>query len=437
MAAVTLLACVVAGGLPALRATRGAPGDALRAGGRGSIHPVFGRAASVMSVLQVALSVALLGGALLAVRGMVLYAHQGASIPSERILVAGMSMSRSAGPDSARAALERVEAATARVPGVEHVGIASYVPGVEAPVQRVELEAGPDEAAPASRAAPVAGVRPGYFEALGATATLGRTLGPQDLIEGAPGVAVVNESFVRDFLRDRNPLGRRVRILPRQVVRGAEPTTPEWREIVGVVPDLGLSVGDPRMEAGVYVPLVDPGWVYLVFSVTDDPAGVADKVRRTLARVEPEQLVPQVLTLDEAGSENAKTLALFGGLLTALGGTALLLSLVSTYALVSFTVTRRVREVGIRVALGASRGAVLRAVTGRAAVQIALGAMLGAPLGLFLAQAKRVFVFRVPSREPWLLVLVALVMMGVGALASWLPARRALRVGPAEALRAE
>jgi len=191
------------------------------------------------------------------------------------------------------------------------------------------------------------------------------------------------------------------------------------------------------MEAGLYVPLVDPDWGYLVLSVSDEPGAVADRVRRALARAEPDLLVPLVRPLAQAGSENAKALAIFGGLLSALGGMALLLSLVSTYALVSFTVSRRVREVGIRVALGASRGAVLRAVAGRATLHVAVGAALGAPLGLLLVQTQRLFVFRVPSGEPWLLPLVALVMIAAGALASWVPARRALGVGAAEALRAE
>lgn len=144
--------------------------------------------------------------------------------------------------------------------------------------------------------------------------------------------------------------------------------------------------------------------------------------------------VPRVETLDRAGSENAAALGLFGSLLSALGGMALLLSLVSTYALVSFTVTRRAREVGIRVALGASRIQTLRSVAGRAALQIALGAVLGIPLGVLVAQAQRLFVFRVPSGEPWVLPLVACLMVAAGALAGWLPARRALRVAPSEAL---
>ena len=92
---------------------------------------------------------------------------------------------------------------------------------------------------------------------------------------------------------------------------------------------------------------------------------------------------------------------------------------------------------GIRVALGASRTQVLRSVAGRAAIQIAVGAVVGAPMGALLVQTKRLFVFRVPSGEPWVLPLVALLMVVAGVLASWAPARRALRVGPSEALRAE
>jgi len=436
MVAVTVLACVVAGVVPALRATGGAPGEGLRSAGRGG-PPVFGRAASAVSVLQVALSVALLGAALLAVRGMQQYAARRPTVAADRILVAGVSMSRGGGPDSARAALERVERATAEIPGTGRTGFGAFIPGVEAPTAMVEVEPASGETLEEPRPAPVADVRPGYFEALGAAATLGRLLQPGDLREGAPSVVVVNASFVWKFLHGRNPLGRRVRIATSRRTYRGQTDAPEWREIVGVVPDLGLSVGDPEMEAGFYVPLTDPVWGYLVVATTDDPGVVADRLRRSLARTEPGLLVPIVRTLDQAGSENAKTLALFGGILSALGGMALLLSLVSTYALVSFTVSRRVREVGIRVALGASRTAVLRSVAGRAAVQIAIGAIIGAPLGLLLVQMKRVFVFRVPSGEPWLLPLVALAMVGAGIVASWVPARRALGVGPAEALRAE
>ena len=437
MAGVTVLACLVAGAFPALRATRGAPGVALRSAGPGVGRAVFGRAAAVMSVLQVAFSVALLGAALLAMQGMQRYANGGPDVPSGHVLVAGTSLARLGGADSAEAALVRVEAAVAEIAGVEHVGFATSVPGVEAPLSMVALEPEAGEAEEGPRRAPVSDVRPGYFPSLGASATLGRLLRPEDFEEGAAPVAVANASFVRKFLRGRSAVGRRVHVVPDERGPGEAPAPPQWREIVGVVPDLGLSVGDPEMEAGLYVPLTDPQWAYLVVAVNDDPSAVADRLRRTLARVEPDLLVPLVRNLHQAGSENAKTLALFGGILSALGGMALLLSLVSTYALVSFTVSRRVGEVGIRVALGASRAAVLRAVAGRAALQIAVGALIGTPLGFALVQVKRLFVFRVPSGEPWVLPLVALVMVMAGVLASWAPARRALRLGPAEALRAE
>lgn len=433
----TLLACMVAGGLPALRATRGAPGDGLRTAGREGGAAVFGRAASAMSVLQVALSVALVGGALLAVRGMQRYAGARPAVPSAHLLTAGMYLSDPTDADPSGSVAERIESTAAGLAGVDRVGFATAIPGVEAPLERVALEPLPGEEAAEPRLAPVARARPGFLETMGATPVLGRLLAPGDLVPGASPVAVVNQSFARTFLQGRNPLGRRVRVLsPRRSRAGAE-DAPLWREIVGVVPDLGLSVGDPALEGGLYIPLTEPSWAYLVLSVPGDPTAMADPLRRVLARSEPDLLVPRVQTLEHAGSENAKALGLFGGLLSALGGMALLLSLVSTYALVSFTVSRRVREVGVRVALGASRTQVLTSVAGRAAVQIALGAALGTPLGALLVQTKRLFVFRVPSGEPWLLPLVALLMVSAGALASWVPARRALRVGPSEALKAE
>jgi predicted permease len=434
---VTVVASAVAGGVPALRATRSAPAEALSAAGRGGTGGVFGRSAPVTTVLQVAMSVALLGAALLAVRGMSLYAGRLDSVPEDHILTAGMSLGGPGGADSADVTYRRIEAAVSVLPGVEHAGFATQVPRVEAPTVPVSVDAAPGEPPAEPHIAPVVGARPGFLAALGARPVLGRFLQREDFLPGAPEVAVVNESFVRKFLHGRYPLGRRVRFVPRTRVGGDDAAPPPWREIVGVVPDLGLSVGDPELEAGVYVPLRDPSWVYLAVSVSGSPATLADPLRRALARVDPELLVSRVQTLDHVASENATALALFGALLGALGGMALLLSVVSTYALVSFTVSRRLREVGIRVALGASRGAVLRSVAGRAAFHVALGAALGAPLGLLLVQTRRLFVFRVPAGEWWILPSVAMAMLAAGVLASWYPAQRALGVEASEALKAE
>lgn len=434
---VTVVACAVAGGVPALRATRKAPAEALGAAGRGGAGGVFGRSAPVTTVLQVAVSVALLGAAILAMRGMSRYAGRLESVPEEHILTAGMSLGGPGGTDSAAAAFQRIESAVTALPGVEHAGFATEVPRVEAPTVPVAVDPLPGEPPEEARRAPVVEARPGFLAALGASPVLGRFLQREDLLPGAPEVAVVNESFVRKFLHGRYPLGRRVRFVSRARAGGDDTRRPEWREIVGVVPDLGLSVGDPELEAGVYVPLREPSWVYLAVSVSGSPATLVDPLRRALARVDPKLLVSRVQTLDHVASENATALALFGGLLGALGGMALLLSVVSTYALVSFTVSRRLREVGIRVALGASRGAVLRSVAGRAALQVALGAALGAPLGVLLVQTRRLFVFRVPTGEWWILPSVTLAMLIAGVLASWYPAQRALGVEASEALKAE
>lgn len=437
LAVVTVVACAVAGGLPALRATRNAPAVALSAAGRGGTGGVFGRSAPVTTVLQVAMSVALLGAAILAMRGMALYAGRLDSVPEDHILTAGMSPSGLGGPDSVAAAFERIESAVAGLPGVERVGFATQVPRVEAPTVPVAVEPAPGSPSEEPRMAPVVEARPGFLATLGARPVLGRFLEREDFLPGAPEVAVVNESFVRKFLHGRYPLGRRVRFVSRTRTTGGDTNAPRWREIVGVAPDLGLSVGDPALEAGLYVPLEEASWVYLSVAVSGDPAALADPLRRALARVDPTLPVSRVQTLDHVASENATALALFGGLLGALGGMALLLSVVSTYALVSFTVSRRLREVGIRVALGASHGAVLRSVAGRAALQVALGAVLGAPLGVLLVQMQHLFVFRVPEGEWWILPSVALSMVAVGVLASWYPARRALGVEASEALKAE
>ncbi|HKJ01268.1 MAG TPA: ABC transporter permease [Longimicrobiales bacterium] len=432
LAASTLLACVVAGVLPALRATSDHVGATLRATAWGG--GALGRGGAAMAILQVAASVALLGTALVAVRGLDGYARAKVDVPTERILTTGFWVG-GRGADSAGTLLQRVEEATARIPGVRSVGVASALPRIDPPAPPVVVESAPGAPEGEARPAPVVQARPGFLEALGAGAVMGRLLAPEDLVPGAPRVAVVNESFVRKFLGGGNPLGRRI--------RSADPRTDEagpplWREIVGVVPDLGLSVGDPELAAGYYVPMDDAAWVYMALHVSGDAVRFTDPLRRAVAEVAPDLILTRVHTLDRAGQENVTALGMIAAGLTVLGGMTLLLSLASTYALVAFTVSRRVREIGVRVALGASGGNVVRSVVGRASLHLAAGGALGMALGAVLLQLKSgLFVFRVPSGDPWVLPLVAALMVAAGAAASWIPALRALRISPVEALRSE
>jgi hypothetical protein len=274
---------------------------------------------------------------------------------------------------------------------------------------------------------------------------VGRTLRADDGLPGAEPVVLLRESlwrrhfsadanFVRKFFGGANPIGGRLRTLR------ADPQQPEepWREIVGVVPDLGLSAGDSTMAAGYYVPMPGREAFHIALRTTGDARQLAGPLRDAVSRLDPTIQLRDVVLLQEVGREDRAVFAGIAGALGALGVMALLLSVIGTYAILSLSVSQRTREIGIRVALGASRGRILMTVVGGTAIAPALGAAAGLVLGQVLVAARGIFAFRVPdSAGPWGLPALAAVMIAAVLLAAWVPARRALSVAPADALRAE
>jgi len=435
--AVTVLAVVVAGVLPALRATRRDPAAGLRAMGAGGGARGLGRLGTAMVVTELALSVALLSGSLVMARGFVNATRGDLDLPNGEVLTAWINE-----PDRAHdgGAMKAAIVEALRVlPGVAAAGAASHLPGADPPARLTELAPEPGEAPAAPLPAPVAAVGPGLFEALGAQAISGRLFRDEDFAAGARAVAVVNQPFVEESLGGRNPIGRRLRAVdPAAPGAEAEGGPPRWREIVGVVPDLGLSTADPASAAGWYEPL-DGGrpYYYLAVRAGGDPMSLSAPLQRAIAGIDPEIDARRVVLLEQVGWEDRAFMSGFGSALSAIGVLALLLSLAGIYAMLSFAVTRRTREIGIRVALGATGRQVLRSVVGATGLHLLAGAALGAALALALMRAKAMLVTRLPAAEPWVLPAVLAVLLAAGVLASWVPARRALAVRPTEALRAE
>jgi predicted permease len=423
--AVTLLSAAVGGILPALKATRRDMGAMLAAGSRGS-STKFGWASGVMVATQVALSVALLNGALLMARGVAGYMNPVLPVRATEVLTARLW--------AENAPVDALVDAVRALPEVTAAGASTSLPGLSPEIMVTEVESANGEPAVAPRPAPLVGVRSRFFETLGASAVAGRLFTTTDYAAGAPPVAIVNEPFVKKFFGGRNPIGRRIRT----VERGGNADVPAWREVVGVVPELGLSAGDETLAAGYYVPMRSGEPFYVVLKTSGDARRLASQLRATLASVDPTIQIPEVLPLQDVGKEDRAVFAGIGGALAALGGMALLLSVIGTYAILSLSVTNRTREIGIRTALGATRVQVLRTLMGRTALPPALGAVAGIALAQGLVAARGIFAFRLPeSSGPFALPALGTVMIAAGLVAAWVPARRALRIEAAEALRAE
>lgn len=424
VACVTLLAAAVAGVAPALKATRRETADVLASTTRGASGG-FGRLGSVMVAAQVALSIALLNGSLVMARGVAGYMTPSLLVPAGEVLTARVW--------TEKADAQAVVNAVAAIPGVRAAGAATSLPGLSPAAEMTEVEAGANVPDSAARPAPMVAVTTRFFETLGAPARTGRLFTPADYATDAPAVAVVNEPFVRKFLHGANPIGRRIRV----VAAGGASAEP-WREIVGVVPDLGLSAGDPNMAAGFYVPMRPTDVFNIALRTSGDARTLTSPLRAAVVRVDPDLQLRDVVPLHDVGREDRVVFAGIGMALAALGGMALLLSVIGTYAVLSLSVTRRTREIGIRAALGASRRQVLRAVMGKVTLPPVIGAIAGIAVGQALVAARGIFAFRLPEGSGgWGLMTLAAIMIGAGLLAAWVPARRALSIAPADALRAE
>lgn len=431
VAGLALLAGLVAGVLPALKATGGRIAETLPAGGRSSGNLRFGRFASAMILTQVALTVALLAGAGSLTRALAGYHARSEHLPEGDVITARVYFAPPDGaPDSVAVLHRRMVEAVEAIPGPAAVSFATRLPRDESPLRPVEVEL---DGEIVSGVAPATSVAPGFFAALGIEPLAGREF-PRVGTEADALEVVVNRPFVDRFLEGRNALGRRVRF-PGE---GGPNAVPTWHTIVGVVPDLGMSPGDPAHAAGLYRRMGATNYFHVVMrSAGGDPQAFVGPLRDAIASVDRDIRVDEVMPLERAGWESRALLTGLSAAMAALGGMALFLSLMGLYAIVSFTVTGRTREIGIRVALGASRTGVLRSVLGRSAWQLAAGGLVGSLVGLAVAAGTQVLPIRVAPGAPWLAPVVAVGMMLAGLLATWVPARRALAIQPVEALRSE
>jgi len=421
----TLLVSVVSGLFPALRVTRHDLRNNLQAG-RGFAFGGFGKIGAALLIVEIALSVALLNGAVTMARAFTSYVDDVPALPKNQVLTAHLG--RIPAPEDR----EKVIAAIRQMPSVRAVGAGAQLPRMYPPPRATSVEPMAGEPAIAPQPAPGHAVSNGFLEAIGAKVIAGRLFNAADYLEGAAPVVIVNEPFVEKFLGGRNAIGRRIKIESRD----ADDPNP-WREIVGVVPDLGLSVGDRQLSAGFYTPVKDEMLWYLAIRTNVDPVSITSALRATVANVNPDLQLLEIRTLEDAGREERVFLSGVAAALTAMGGMALMLSIVGIYALLSFMVTRRTREIGIRMALGARNWQVLRSITGGASIYLMAGGVLGTALGMLFVQLRTSILISIPTPGFWMPATIFTTLAVAGLIACWLPARRALGIKPAEALNAD
>jgi len=452
----------IAGVMPALKVTRGL-GSRLRQGTAGG-GLRFGGIWTAVIVTQVAVTVAFPAIVYVEQRELRQARDFDAGFPAERYLATAFEMEAAEPePDEAvreaeraqfAAALEGVRGRMRAEPGVLGVTFVDRLPREEHREALIELEqpAGPGSRQDAAAQAveypgdvTLAGIDASYFEVLGAPILAGRAFHGGDFTPDARAV-IADEGFVDQVLQGRNAVGRRFRFArSRQRDAGIAEAPQPWYQIVGVVRELGM--GTPTRggrAAGLYFPVTPgrDGPTNMMVHVRGDPLVVGPRVRAIAAAVDPALRISNIQRVDQVLGPLLWIMGLWLRITLGLTAVAILLSLAGIYAVLSFTVARRTREIGVRVALGASRRRVVIEIFRRPLIQVACGVLAGGVLVAAAGVALRggdgaMFESDGPAVNLPLLVPYVLLMMGVCLLACIVPTKRALRVEPTEAMRAE
>jgi putative ABC transport system permease protein len=434
---------VLFGAIPALQISRGGrgTGDALKAGSRGTI---LGRthARRALVVCQVCVATVLVLGAGLLIKSFALLISTPSGIDLDRVLTLRVSLPQARYPARPEVAeyYRRLTDQVRSLPGVRAVGASTGLPlSVRSGDWSFDIEGRPRNGTRFPGAADWYVVTPGYFETLGIPLRRGRLPAASDTSDAAH-VIFINETTARTLFANEDPIGKRIRF---SRSRGDEQP---WRTIAGIVGDVRHRGLDTPARPEAYFPYeqfqhFSPGvqarTMTLAVKSDGDPLALVSAVRAELRRIDPEVPPSQIRDMATVLSASVADRRLIMVLMGAFGVLALLLAAVGLYGVVSYSVAQRTREMGVRIAIGASRSSVLSLVVGEGLRLVAVGAVLGLLASLALTRWMATLLYAIGPRDVTMFAAAAVTLLITGLLASYVPARRATRIDPVNALRAE
>jgi putative ABC transport system permease protein len=440
IAAIGVLAALVSGVIPALRASRTDVNAILKDESRGSSSLQIGKLSRALVVAEVALSMALLFSSGLMFQSFTRVNNIDPGFRTDEVFSARVGVFPERFPDTeARLRFwEDLENRLAAIPGVRAAALSSTVPGTGNGMVSVRIVGRSYQADQDVPFARWALATPDFDDAMGFDVLEGRWFNALDGAGAAP-VAIVNRSFADAHFPEEGALGR---FITPQLTPIDSDDEPLQREIVGIVPDLYMqSVGDNEGQPadGFYLPLaqLDANFLTLLAWTDGEPLRLTQDVRDAVIAADPDTPIYWARTVQQAIDENLWFYGIFGSLFMAFGAAALFLSSVGLYGVMAFSVTARTQEMGVRMALGSAAREVRGLVLRQGLRQILIGSVIGTGLALLLGQGLSLVLFGVTPWDPVTLVAVFLLLLTTGMAASFFPALRATRVDPVVALRAE
>jgi putative ABC transport system permease protein len=436
--AIALAIAVMFGLAPAWHLSGASSNEVIKDGGRGSIGaPRVRRFGTAMVVLELSVAIALLGGAGLLVRSFAtLYAIDlGVKIEPLVTMRVDLPASHYQTADDRRAFVARLEPRLAAIPGVQAATITTGVPSRDGGERYLELE-GASADAPRKMVSTVTAT-PSYFDTVDVRMMQGRGFSEGD---GAPGseTVIVNVRFAQQFLADDNPIGRRLRFVPRRPAPGDQPDV--WRTVIGVAPDISHgSPVDQYINAAVYLPYREaaPAAASILVRSGLAPASIMNSVRREVQALDPDLPITELQTVADILAADRWIYRTFGALFVAFAVIAVLLSAAALYAVIAHSVAQRMPEFGVRIAIGASRQGIVWLVLVRGLRQLAAGIVVGLGAAFVLGDVLSGMLVGVSAVDPLTLSVITVLLTLISVAACLRPALAAGRVDPIVALRAE